>query len=170
MMLRGEWLDPRDLPAYRSLGEKFFPETNWDRGLVRLRSMLEKWPRGIFCVYEQNAIEGYMTLWPLLPEVIPDLESGRLGDDQIAGPHVASPATPHPFWLMSAVAVVPAEKDRRRAVIGKLLEQFHSTVRANAPCRVFAHAVTADGVRFCTRTGFRFLYPAVKALCVYQSS
>jgi hypothetical protein len=168
MTLHTRHLAVQDLPAYREIGEHFFPTTDWNRGMERLRGMLAKWPQGIFAVFDEDAIVGYITLWPLQPSVVPGLEAGTVKDEAIDSNSLASePLERHPYWLMSAVAVRPQAVPERRAIIQLLLRYFHDVVRDNAPCRVYAHTLTADGVRFCTRTGFRFIFPSTKILCVY---
>jgi hypothetical protein len=163
---RSAFLQPTELSAYRKVGEHFFREVDWSSGIKRVARLLQQYPEGIFCLWQGDAIVGYMTLWPLLAEAAPALESGELHDDDIDVrwmPEKVCP--PHPNWIMTAVAVVPREKEARREIILLLLKFLKASQAANRPCTIYAHAITADGLRFCRRSGFAFLFPHVGDLC-----
>jgi hypothetical protein len=163
---RSTFLQPTELDAYRKVGEHFFPDVDWSRGIRRVAQLLGQHPEGIFCLWQGSAILGYMTLWPLRAEAAPALENGELRDDDIDAKWVPGRVRPpHSTWIMTAIAVVPSNKTARREIILLLLNFLKTSQAANWPCAIYAHAVTADGLRFCRRTGFEFLFPRVANLC-----
>jgi hypothetical protein len=158
-----------ELGRYRSVGEKFFPEENWDAGMIRLEGQLRKWGSGIQ-IYESNGeILGYATLWPLSRPAACHLESGLLLDAGIDGgcldPQNADAPQP---WIMTAIGVTATPRDQRRIVILSLLNALYQQMSAGKSHRIYAHAATEDGRRFLQRMNFCFRFPKLQELGVME--
>jgi len=160
-------LRPEELPLYEKLGRRLFPDADWKAGIKRVSRLLARWPDGLQTVWYDDQIVGYMGLWPLSAEAASNLESGKLTDNGIDAdtmPHALQGRIQN--WIMTVIAVAIQAEPLRREAIQSLLAFLDSVRRRNAPTRIYAHAKTADGHRFCARTGFHFLFPHVPQLCV----
>ena len=156
-----------ELLRYQQIGHRFFPQADWTFGIDRVSKLLARWPDGIQTVWQDDEIVGYLTLWPLSDQAARRIESGQLTDNDIDARCLPDKLQGRlANWIMTAIAVVPSDKATRGAIIELLLGILTFIRSRHAPLRLYAHAVTPAGRRFCARTGFRFLFPNIPNLCV----
>ncbi len=160
-----------ELPCYRTAGERFFPEEDWDSGLKRVERMLCRYPDGIIVFKEENEILGYATLWPITNEAARSLETGELLDCHIDEKVIPEdPKLISGNWIITAIGVIPEQKEKRREIILSLLNAIRSRLAPDKRHSVYAHAATESGERFLRRTGFEFSFPSAEKLCRWMIS
>ena len=150
-------LKKEDLGKYVAIGSSFFPSADWAGAPVRLGRMFDRWSEGILVVQDSaGVILGYYTLWPISKEAFEGFVSGQLKDEDMCLDRMPTEMElPHHYWILTAIALQPADHGLRKRIILKILADLDSRMRRNAPCHVLAHAATQDGHRFLTRTGFQ---------------
>lgn len=148
-----------DIKDYIALGSTFFPNADWTNAFSRFDRMYKKWSKGIIVYKADRHILGYAALWPLTKKAFSLIENGELQDDDIDADCIAeNPTRPHKYWILTAIAISPREKELRRTVITAILDSIKKQLNNYEPCEILAHASTPDGERFLLRTGFRKIH------------
>ena len=158
-MLRWDFLKVEQLPAYRKIGEHFFPGADWDDGVARYKRLLLLYPQGILAAWLGDRIVAYASLWPVTRAFKETFLAGEGRDEDLTEDALLPPPiTPDSSWFLTSVAIQTNNVLLRR----KLRAHLDHFIRGgrDMPYReqVFAEAVTPQGRKYLEKLGFKFTF------------